>query len=160
MQFINVIIFTLYHIFWITVILGDSIVELILKSAKSEAGFWIRELFEFFDSLLSLLMGPRTFKWSNYQMQRALWYKRDKIIVSYNLVNICNQYKFRLLHLMWTHVLQRSQTISGSLSLTFSEHNLHGHFVIVIPGLRFLLLFMLLAFKHFIMQNFKLLIFL
>ena len=29
-------------------------------------------------------------------MQRALSYKRGKIIVPYNLVNICNQYKFNV----------------------------------------------------------------
>ena len=62
LQFINVIIFTLYHIFWIIVILRDGNVELILKSAKSRGGFRIRELFEFFySSLLLLSMKPKDF---------------------------------------------------------------------------------------------------
>ena len=64
LQFINVIIFTFYHIFWITVILRDSIVELIKKNARSGGGFRIRKLFRFFDSLLLsllLLIKPRKF---------------------------------------------------------------------------------------------------
>ena len=61
LQFMSVIIFTMYHIFWITVIFEDGIVELIKRSANSGGTFRIRELFEFSDSYLLLLMKPINF---------------------------------------------------------------------------------------------------
>ena len=73
LQFINVIKFPLYHIFSITVIFRDGIIE--LGNEVGGGDFRIRDLFEFFDSLLLsylLLIKPRNFSLFKLPNRRSI----------------------------------------------------------------------------------------
>ena len=56
-------------------------------------------------------------------------------MVRYNLEYICNQYN----NMVTFNVDPCLTQITLSLSITFLGHNLHGNFVIVVSGSRFLL---------------------
>ena len=66
---------------------GMALLNLLKRSAECGEGFRIRELFDFFIHCYKRIL--EIFDCSNYQMEKALWYKKGNSIVCYYLVNIC-----------------------------------------------------------------------